>query len=114
MKATVLAPYISSLRQALSAPAMSTDVSQVGVTLFLFYCFRCICNRLFNMLLLANDGGHFSEELAPVSVKVKGKEQLVDMDEHPRPQTTLEGIAKLPALFKKNGVVSAGSASVSN
>ena len=34
MKATVLASYISSFHWALSAPAMSTDVSQVGVTFF--------------------------------------------------------------------------------
>lgn len=34
------------------------------------------------------------------------------MDEHPRPKTTLEGLAKLPPLFKKNGLVTAGSASV--
>ncbi|KAJ9592202.1 hypothetical protein L9F63_001318 [Diploptera punctata] len=59
----------------------------------------------------AHDGGHFKEELVPVTVKVKGKEQVVDVDEHPRPQTTLEGLAKLPAIFKKGGVVSAGSAS---
>jgi acetyl-CoA acetyltransferase len=37
----------------------------------------------------------------------------VDMDEHPRPQTTLEGLAKLPTVFKKTGVVTAGSSSVS-
>ncbi|XP_069682003.1 3-ketoacyl-CoA thiolase, mitochondrial [Periplaneta americana] len=59
----------------------------------------------------ANDSGYFKEEIAPVTVKVKGKEQAVDVDEHPRPQSTLEGMAKLPALFKKNGVVTAGSAS---
>jgi len=51
--------------------------------------------------------------MAPVTVKVKGKEQIVDVDEHPRPQTTLEGLAKLPTVFKKNGVVTAGSSSVS-
>ncbi|PSN51046.1 3-ketoacyl-CoA thiolase [Blattella germanica] len=48
------------------------------------------------------------EEMAPVNVKIKGKEQAMDVDEHPRPQSTLEGMGKLPALFKKNGVVSAG------
>lgn len=35
------------------------------------------------------------------------------MDEHPRPQTTPEGLAKLPTVFKKGGVVTAGSSSVS-
>jgi len=61
----------------------------------------------------AHDGGYFKEELAAVTVKVKGKEQIVDVDEHPRPQTTLEGLAKLPTVFKKTGVVTAGSSSVS-
>jgi len=59
----------------------------------------------------AHDSNYFKEEMAPVTVKVKGKEQIVDVDEHPRPQTTLEGLAKLPTVFKKNGVVTAGSSS---
>jgi acetyl-CoA acyltransferase 2 len=59
----------------------------------------------------AHDSGYFSEEMAPVTVKVKGKEQIVDVDEHPRPQSTLEGLAKLPTVFKKDGVVTAGSSS---
>ncbi|XP_063238114.1 3-ketoacyl-CoA thiolase, mitochondrial [Bacillus rossius redtenbacheri] len=59
----------------------------------------------------ANDKGYFKEELAPVQVKVKGKEVEVSVDEHPRPQTTLEGLQKLPTVFKKDGVVTAGSAS---
>lgn len=33
-------------------------------------------------------------------------------DEHPRPQTTLEQMAKLPAVFKKGGTVTAANASV--
>lgn len=36
----------------------------------------------------------------------------VEVDEHPRPQTTIEGLRKLPTLFKKDGLVTAGSASV--
>jgi len=61
----------------------------------------------------AHDSGYFMEEMAPVTVKIKGKEVVVDVDEHPRPQTTLEGLAKLPTVFKKDGVVTAGSSSVS-
>lgn len=55
----------------------------------------------------------FSSELAPVTVKVKKADVSVDVDEHPKPKTTLETLAKLPTVFKKNGVVTAGSASVS-
>lgn len=59
----------------------------------------------------AHDGGVFKEELSPVKVVVKKKEAMVDVDEHPKPQTTLEVLNKLPLVFKKDGVVTAGSAS---
>lgn len=59
----------------------------------------------------ANDAGVFKAEIAPVTVKTKKGQEIVDTDEHPKPQTTLEGLAKLPAVFKKNGRVNAGNAS---
>lgn len=55
--------------------------------------------------------GVFNAEIAPTKLKVKGKEVDFVVDEHPRPKTTLEGLAKLPSLFKKNGIVTAGTAS---
>ncbi|MGE5693627.1 MAG: acetyl-CoA C-acetyltransferase [Candidatus Zixiibacteriota bacterium] len=55
---------------------------------------------------------HLSEEIVPVEVKGrKGDTLLVEKDEHIRPDTTLEGLAKLRAVFKKDGVVTAGNAS---
>lgn len=68
---------------------------------------------IFCNFLLAQDAGRFKAEIAPVTVTEKRKEVKVEVDEHPRPQTTLEGLAKLPTLFKKNGLVTAGTASVS-
>jgi len=59
----------------------------------------------------AQDAGRFAEELAPVDVPVKGGTKSFARDEHPRPQTTLENLAKLPAVFKKDGIVTAGNAS---
>ncbi|KAJ0174349.1 hypothetical protein K1T71_010495 [Dendrolimus kikuchii] len=59
----------------------------------------------------ANDGGVFKAEIVPVTLTVKKKEVKVEVDEHPRPQTTLEGLKKLPPVFKKEGLVTAGSAS---
>ncbi|XP_050423244.1 3-ketoacyl-CoA thiolase, mitochondrial [Adelges cooleyi] len=53
----------------------------------------------------------FNTELAPVTIKVKKTDVTVDVDEHPKPKTTLESLAKLPTVFKKDGVVTAGSAS---
>ncbi|KAH8263682.1 hypothetical protein KR044_012505 [Drosophila immigrans] len=55
--------------------------------------------------------GAFNAEITPIKLKVKGKEVDFVIDEHPRPKTTIEGLAKLPSLFKKNGVVTAGTAS---
>uniref|UniRef100_A0A0A9X037 3-ketoacyl-CoA thiolase, mitochondrial n=2 Tax=Lygus hesperus TaxID=30085 RepID=A0A0A9X037_LYGHE len=59
----------------------------------------------------AQDSGVFKEEMAPVTVTVKRKEVTVDVDEHPKPQATIEVLNKLPPVFKKDGVVTAGSAS---
>src|SRR3546814_10814011 len=53
--------------------------------------------------------GFFDGETAPVVVKGrKGAETIVDRAEHPRPQSTIEGLAKLPTLFE-GGIVTAGN-----
>lgn len=55
--------------------------------------------------------GVFEQEIVPVTVKVSRKEtKEFSVDEHPRP-STLEGLAKLPTPFKKDGTVTAGNAS---
>ena len=59
----------------------------------------------------AQDAGHFEAELVPVTIRSRKGEKVIDADEHPRPQTTLEGLAKLPKVFKKDGVIHAGAAS---
>lgn len=64
-------------------------------------------------IISAQDAGRFKEEITPVQVKVKKETVNFEVDEHPRPQTTIEGLKKLPTLFKENGLVTAGSASVS-
>lgn len=43
---------------------------------------------------------------------MKKQDVVVSTDEHPRPQTTSQSLAKLPPVFKKDGLVTAGSASV--
>jgi len=57
--------------------------------------------------------GAFAEEVAPVPVKNRKTRQLEPWaaDEHMRPESTLEGLAKLPPYFKQDGVVTAGNAS---
>ena len=59
----------------------------------------------------ADAAGRFEAELAPVEVKGKKGPVLFAKDEHPRPDTTLEGLKKLPKVFKKDGVIHAGAAS---
>ncbi len=59
----------------------------------------------------ANKKGVFKDEIAPVEVKTRKGPVAMTEDEHPKPQTTMEGLAKLPAVFKKDGVVTAGSSS---
>ena len=59
----------------------------------------------------AIDEGKFKEEIVPVVVKEKKGEKVVDTDEHPRRDTSLEKLAKLPPVFKEGGTVTAGNAS---
>jgi acetyl-CoA C-acetyltransferase len=54
----------------------------------------------------------FCDEIAPVVVKGrKGEERQVSADEHPRPDTTLAEISKLPPVFREGGTVHAGNSS---
>lgn len=56
--------------------------------------------------------GFFPEEIVPVSVASRaGEKGEVTTDEHPRPETTLEGLAKLKTLFRNPGTITAGNAS---
>ena len=60
----------------------------------------------------AIERGFFEKELTPVTIpRRKGEPIVVDRDEHPRGDTTLEGLAKLPTPFRENGTVTAGNAS---
>uniref|UniRef100_A0A452GXC7 Uncharacterized protein n=1 Tax=Gopherus agassizii TaxID=38772 RepID=A0A452GXC7_9SAUR len=61
--------------------------------------------------IAAQDAGYFSAEMAPIEVKTKKGKQAMEQDEHPRPQTTIEQLGKLPPVFKKDGTVTAGNAS---
>jgi acetyl-CoA C-acetyltransferase len=59
--------------------------------------------------------GRFKEEIIPVTVpQRKGQAITVDTDEGPKADTTLERLAKLPPIFKKDGTVTAGNASSMN
>ena len=55
--------------------------------------------------------GRFKDEVVPVELKSRKGVELFTQDDHMRPDTTMEGLAKLPAAFSKNGCVTAGNAS---
>ena len=55
--------------------------------------------------------GYFVEEIVPVEVAGKGGPVTVEKDEHPRPDTTLEGLGKLKPIVRDGGTITAGNAS---
>jgi acetyl-CoA acetyltransferase family protein len=59
----------------------------------------------------ALDAGYLAEEIVPVEVPTRKGVNVVDHDDHMRPETTLEGLAKLKPAFAKDGFVTAGNAS---
>lgn len=60
----------------------------------------------------AVESGVFKDEIVPIEVPARGGPKLVENDEHPRPGTTAETLAKLRAAFRKDGgTVTAGNAS---
>ena len=60
----------------------------------------------------AQEAGRLSDEIAPMELPGrKGATVQFGKDEHNRPETTVEGLAKLPKVFKKDGVIHAGAAS---
>ncbi|MGH7071845.1 MAG: 3-oxoadipyl-CoA thiolase [Acetobacteraceae bacterium] len=60
----------------------------------------------------AQENGFFAREIAPITIRGRKGETVVDRDEHPRGDTTMEGLARLKTPFRKEGgSVTAGNAS---
>ena len=59
----------------------------------------------------AIEAGHFKSQIMPVVMKTRKGDVVFDTDEHPKPGTTMETLAKLRPSFKKDGTVTAGNAS---
>ncbi|MGI6853983.1 acetyl-CoA C-acyltransferase family protein [Mesorhizobium sp. 1B3] len=59
----------------------------------------------------AIEAGHFKSQIMPLEVAAGRKTVTFDTDEHPKPTTTLETLASLRPVFKKDGMVTAGNAS---
>ena len=60
---------------------------------------------------VAQKNGAFAKEITPVHIpQRKGDPLIVDQDEHPRPDTTVDGLSKLSTPFREGGTVTAGNA----
>ena len=59
----------------------------------------------------AIEAGYFKEQIAPVTLKTRKGEVVFDTDEHVKPGTTVDTLAKLRPAFKKDGSVTAGNSS---
>ena len=59
----------------------------------------------------AQASGFFAREIAPLTIRGRKGDTIVDTDEHPRPDTTIEQLAKLKTPFRNPGTVTAGNAS---
>jgi acetyl-CoA C-acetyltransferase len=66
--------------------------------------------RSHELAIQATDEGRLPEEIAPVTVKSRKSETVVEVDEAPRRDTSLETLAKLPPIFVKDGTHTAGNA----
>ncbi|MBU2643960.1 thiolase family protein [bacterium] len=64
----------------------------------------------------AMEAGYFDDEIIPVTIPATRKTPAYEfkVDEHPRPESTLEGMAKLKPVFKEGGTVTAGNSSGQN
>ncbi|MDQ3935408.1 MAG: acetyl-CoA C-acetyltransferase [Actinomycetota bacterium] len=66
--------------------------------------------RSHELAVQATDEGRLPEEIVPVTVKSKKSETVVEIDEAPRRDTSLESLANLPPIFVKDGTHTAGNA----
>ncbi|MEX2195529.1 MAG: acetyl-CoA C-acetyltransferase [Thermoleophilaceae bacterium] len=66
--------------------------------------------RSHELAVQATDEGRLPEEIAPVTVKGRKGDTVVEIDEAPRRESTLEALAKLPPIFVKDGTHTAGNA----
>ena len=66
--------------------------------------------RSHELAIEATDNGNLPEEIVPVTIKSKKGETVVEIDEAPRRDTSIEGLSKLKPIFVKDGTHTAGNA----
>jgi acetyl-CoA acyltransferase 2 len=112
------APLEDSLWEALRDPSCGLSMAETAENLATKYkisrqAVDCYAARSQTCAAAGWKDGAFTEEIVPIAIKNKktGQTEEWATDEHMRPTTTPEGLAKLPPYFKKDGVVTAGNAS---
>src|SRR4029453_18628192 len=71
----------------------------------------CYALRSQKLADAAWNAGRFNDEVVPVEIKSRKGTEIFSRDDHMRPDSTMEGLAKLPAAFSKNGCMTAANAS---
>jgi acetyl-CoA acetyltransferase family protein len=112
------APLEDSLWEALRDPSCGLSMAETAEKLAEKYRISrqsvdCYAARSQACAAAAWQSGAFADEVVPVAIQNRKTKQSEPWaaDEHLRPATTAEGLAKLPPYFKKDGVVTAGNAS---
>jgi acetyl-CoA acetyltransferase family protein len=112
------APLEDSLWEALRDPSCGLSMAETAENLATKYrisrqAVDCYAARSQACAAEGWHAGAFAEEVVPVSIQNRKTKQTDEWmaDEHMRPGTTPEALAKLPPYFKKDGVVTAGNAS---
>jgi acetyl-CoA C-acetyltransferase len=99
------------LTNPFSGKHMAHEASEVGDELELTRAdLDKFALRSHELAIQATDEGRLPEEIAPVTVKTKKSETVVEVDEAPRRDTSLESLSKLPPIFVKDGTHTAGNA----
>ena len=111
-------PLEDTLWEALRDPSCGLSMAETAENLATKYKINrqavdCYAARSQAAAAAAWDAGTFADEVVPVPILNRKTKQTEDWaaDEHMRPATTMEALAKLPPYFKKDGVVTAGNAS---
>jgi acetyl-CoA acyltransferase 2 len=112
------APLEDTLWEALRDPSCGLSMAETAENLATRYhitrqAVDCYAARSQSCAAAAWSAGAFADEVVPVAIQNKKTRQTEQWaaDEHMRPNTTPEALAKLPPYFKKDGVVTAGNAS---
>ncbi len=98
------------LTNPFSGKHMAQEASEVGAELELSRVdLDRWALRSHQLAIKATDEGRLPEEIVPVTIKSKKGDTVVEIDEAPRRDTTLETLAKLPPIFMKDGTHTAGN-----